>query len=98
MGAAGGAAGGGAAAGAAAIAQATKASGAIVKVEPEEFTKILNRAQAPLVVVAYGGVFSKTYKYLTSYKGLFFYTKSHDPVPMPSRAETVPADKIWIPN
>lgn len=97
--AAGGAAGAaGAAAAAAAIAQAVKASGAIVRVEPHEFTKILNRTNEPLVVMAYGGIFSKTYKYLTSYKGLIFYTKSSDPVPMPTRAETVPADSIWIPN
>jgi hypothetical protein len=91
----GGAAGGAAAA--AAIAQATKASGAIVKVDPREFTKILNRAKEPLVVVAYGGFIGKTYKYLTNYRGLFFFTKSSERISMPSQAETVAAESIWIP-
>ncbi|MBD3258904.1 hypothetical protein GF377_10755 [candidate division GN15 bacterium] len=95
--AAGGAAGAGAAAAAAAIAQATKASGAIVKLEPNEFQKILNRAEKPVVVVTYGGFLSKSYKYLTSYRGLFFFTKSSNPLLMPSAAETVAAESIWIP-
>ena len=34
----------------AAIAQAVKASGAIVRLNPEEFQKILNKAEAPLEV------------------------------------------------
>jgi len=34
----------------AAIAQAVKASGAIVRLNPEEFLKILNKAEAPLEV------------------------------------------------
>ena len=42
-----GAAGGAAAA---AIAQAIKASGAIVRVEPEDFEQILRRTDRPLVV------------------------------------------------
>lgn len=94
--AAGGAAGAGAAA-AAAIAQATKASGGIVKLEPYEFQKILNRAERPLVVVTHGGFINKTYRYLTSYRGIFFYTKSGDPLSMPNGAETVAAESIWIP-
>ena len=43
----GGAAAGGAAAAAAAVAQAIKASGAIVSLEPEEMQKILASAQNP---------------------------------------------------
>jgi hypothetical protein len=40
------------AAAAAAIAQAIKASGVLVRVEPREFSKILNRVKDPLVVTA----------------------------------------------
>ena len=40
-----------AAAAAAAVAQAVKASGAIVKLEADEFQKVLYRATDPLVVV-----------------------------------------------
>lgn len=88
---------GGAAAAAAAIAQAIKASGVLVRVEPQEFLKILRKASDPLVVAATGGVFSKNYQYLMSYKGLAFYTKSPEPLSMPNTAEVVVAGRIWIP-
>ena len=64
------------AAAAAAIAQAIKASGVVVQVEPGEFLGIVQRQQAPLVVHATGGFLKTNYKYLTSYKGLAFFTKS----------------------
>lgn len=91
---------GGAAAGAAAaaIANAVKASGAIVRVEPGEFAKILERVEEPLVVFTDRGLFGPKYQYLTAYKGLIFYTKSKELVPLPAGAETIPADKIWIPG
>ncbi len=95
-GAAGGAAAGGAAV--AAIAQAIKASGAIIQLEPSEFRKILSKSESPLVVTALGGVFSKNYQYLTNYKGLHFYCKSEVAIDMPAKAEVVQAKKIWIPG
>lgn len=73
-------AGASAAAAAAAVAQAIKASGAIVRVEPADFMKILERQQEPLVVQASGGFFSTSYQYLSSYKGLAFFTKSPFPL------------------
>ncbi|MCP4686029.1 MAG: hypothetical protein GY867_11390 [bacterium] len=92
-----GGAGAGAAAAAAAIAQAIKASGAIVKVERNEMTKILNRQNSPLVVTAQKGLFTKKNQYLTSYKGLFFYCESEDRLQTPSGTEFVASKKIWIP-
>ncbi len=96
-GATGGAAAGGAAA-AAAIAQAIKASGAIIQLEPTEFLKILAKSEAPLVVTALGGVFSKNYQYLTNYKGLHFYCKSDTAIKLQADVEVVQAKKIWIPG
>ena len=94
----GGAAGAsGAAAAAAAIAQATKASGVIVRVEPRDFLQILEQQEGPLVVHATGGFFNTNYQYLTSYKGLAFYTKSESPMNLPRDTELVRAKKIWIP-
>lgn len=58
-GAAGAADGAGAAA--AAIAQAIKASGVVVRLEPPEFLRVLGRADAPLVVHATGGLFRTKY-------------------------------------
>jgi hypothetical protein len=88
----------GAAAAAAAIAQATKASGVIVRLEPDDFLGILHRQQAALVVHATGGFFSTNYQYLTSYKGLAFFTKSATPLDLPSGTELVEAKTIWIPG
>lgn len=93
-----GATAGGAAAAAAAVAQAIKASGAIVRVEPEDFLSILQRQKEPLVVHATGGFFSTSYQYLSSYKGLAFFTKSPVPLNLASDCEIVQAQKIWIPG
>jgi hypothetical protein len=94
----GGAAAAGGASAAAAIAQAIKASGVVVRLDPQDFETILSRADAPLVVCAEGGLFSTNYQYLTSYKGLAFFTKSNTQVMIPSHAEVVIAKKIWIPG
>ncbi len=93
-----GAGGGAAAARAAAIAQAIKASGAIVRVEPEDFLLILSKADKPLAVMATGGFIKTNYQYLTGYKGLIFFTKSPTLLILPSNVELVSAKKIWIPG
>jgi hypothetical protein len=87
-----------AAAAAAAVAQAVKASGVLVRLEPEEFMHIVTRQRDPLVVCATGGLLSTNYQYLVGYKGLAFYTKSSDPLPLPTGAEMVTAKSIWIPG
>ncbi len=93
-----GAGGAAAAARAAAIAQAIKASGAIVRVEPDDFMMILSKTREPLVVMAKGGFLKTNYQYLTAYKGLVFFTKSPAPLMLPGSAEVVAARQIWIPN
>jgi hypothetical protein len=85
------------AAAAAAIAKAIKASGAIVGVNREAFLSILMRADKPLVIVAEGGVFKKNYRYLTSYKGFVFHTKSPEILQFSMQVEKIAAEKIWIP-
>ena len=80
------------------VAQAIKASGAIVKISPEGFKVLLQRAKEPLVVTAEGGVFSKTYEYMMGYKGLVFYTSSKEQLGFQSTAEIVQVQKIWIPG
>ena len=88
---------GAAGAAAAAVAQATKASGVIVELEPEEFQRLLYLADHPLGVAATGGVFKESFQYLFSHKGLAFYTKSEDRLHLPGGAEVVTAKKIWVP-
>lgn len=88
----------GGAAVAAAIAQAIKASGAIVQVEPSDFNTIVSKIDKPLVVQAQGGVLKTNYQYLTGYKGLVFFTKSPAPLMLPGDAELITAKKIWVPG
>ena len=83
---------------AAAIANAVKASGAIVKLEPRDFVEILNRTEKALVVFAQGGFWSKKNRYLTSYRGFIFYTKTETNLQFPAGIEVVVAKKIWVPE
>ena len=87
----------GAAAVAAAIAQAIRASGVLVRVSPEDFQKILRKGEQALVIYATGGFFKSNHQYLTSYKGLAFFTKSATEIILPLGTETIVAKKIWIP-
>lgn len=82
----------------AAMIQAVKASGTLIRVEAEEFQKLVNKSDSPLVITAPGGFFTKHIKYLTSYKGLSFYTQSSKPLTLPYKAEVVAARTIWMPN
>ena len=83
---------------AAVIANAVKASGAIVRVEPTEFAKLLMKSKAPLVVYAEGGLISTNHQYLTNYKGLVFYTKADEQIELPRDVDVIIAEKIWIPG
>ena len=80
------------------IANAIKASGAVVRVEPVDFARLLSKADQPLVVYAQGGFFSTSHQYLFSYKGLAFFSKSSDQILLPRGTELIRANKIWIPG
>ncbi len=77
---------------------AIKAAGAIVTMSPEEFMKVLNRIESPFIIVTIGGVFKKNYQYLIGYKGLVFFTKSPEKLPLPTDSELIMADYIWVPD
>ena len=83
---------------AAAIANAIKASGVVVRVQPEDFVNIVRKVDKPLIIHSEGGIFSKNYQYLTSYKGFAFFTRSSQPIQFASGVEIVVANKIWIPG
>jgi hypothetical protein len=88
----------GAAAAGAAIANAIKASGMLVRVEPADFARVLSFAKEPLIVIAEGGIFGTNYQYLMSYKGLAFFTKSKEQLQLPPDAQVVTATTISIPG
>jgi hypothetical protein len=83
---------------AAAIANAIKASGSIVHVEPQTFAQILQKVEKPLIVYAQGGLFSAKHRYLTSYKGLTFFAKTSEQINLPRGVEVIVAKKIWMPS
>lgn len=85
------------AAAAAVACNAIKASGAIILVEPNDFLDILAKNTDSIVVQSPPGFFTK-HKYLTTYKGLFFCTKSRDPLMIPANTEIINAKKIYIPE
>ena len=83
---------------AAAVARAIKASGTLVRLDPAEFSRILNRQEMPLVVRSHSrGLFLKRWCYLTPYRGLAFFTLSPEALPLPGKAEIIDAKAIWIP-
>ena len=80
------------------IANAIKACGTLVKVEPQEFLKIVEKQDQPLVVRTSAGAFSKSIKYLTSYKGLAFHCKSMTELSLPPKAELINSKKFSMPD
>jgi hypothetical protein len=81
-----------------AMINALKASGVVVRMEPGDFMALLERMEEPLVVVGQGGVFRKHAQYLTSYRGLAFFTKSDQALVLPRRAEVVTVKSISVPD
>ena len=90
--------GGAAAAAAAARMRAIQASGAIVRLEASEFERLLIHNPGGIVVHAPGGFLMGGHRYLTSYKGLVFSTKSREPLSLPGASEIVEAGRIWTPH
>ena len=82
----------------AAAVNALKASGVVIRLEPHAWLALLARMDSPLIVVAPGGVFRKHVRYLTSYRGLAFFTQSDAALMLPSRAEVVQAKSMSIPD
>lgn len=87
-----------AAAVAAAIAQAIKASGVLVSIEPASFVDLLLLEEHPLVVVAPRGWRGRKFRYLCGIRGLAFYTDTDEPLELPPEADLISAGKIWIPG
>lgn len=83
---------------AAATANAVKASGAVIRLDPEEFAKVLSRTTEPVIVISPSGFKKKKIQYLLSWKGFIFYCISTEHMIFPKGAEIIAAKKIWIPS
>ena len=80
------------------LANAIKVTGVVVEVDADAFLAILQQSEKALVVHAPSGVLRISHKYLTSYKGLTFYTKAKDPLVFLSNAELIEAKRMTIPD
>lgn len=83
---------------AAAIRKAIKASGVVVHVEPEEFNNILRKMDQPLIVYSPPRLLMRWHQYLTSYKGLAFFTRSAEQIDLPRNLEVIIAKSLWMPG
>ena len=83
---------------AAAVRKAIKASGVVVHVEPAEFSNILLRIDQPLLVYSPPRLLTRRHQYLTSYKGLAFFTRSAEQIDLPRNVEVIIARSLWMPG
>lgn len=75
------------------------AYGAVVQVEPDIFLATLAKIETPLVVMSHNkNYFSELFQYLTSYKGLFFYAESKQPLELPEVTELVEVERMRAPS
>lgn len=81
----------------AAMANALKAMGAVVFVEPSVFLDIAGKTDKPVVVHSPSGFLTK-HKYLTSYKGFTFFTKSKEALLISGSVEMIESKKIAVPE
>jgi hypothetical protein len=89
----------GAVAAQAAIQQAIKASGAIVRIEASDFSRLISKMESGLVVESVTRFFGiESFKYSTSYLGFVFYCKSNEKISVPSRLEKINAKSMWFPQ
>jgi hypothetical protein len=94
------AAAGGAAAAAAARMNATIAAGGMIRVAPEEFLRMADRLEQP-VIVHYQGIWAffmtPAHHYVMPYKGLTVVTKSPESLYLPKGAELIEAKGLYMP-
>jgi len=82
------------------LADAIKSFGVIVQVKPETFLDILEMQENPLILEALGSFLGlrKHYRYVTSYKGLTFFTKCYRELNLPENSESIKVGLLEIPH
>jgi uncharacterized UPF0146 family protein len=66
----------------------------VARLNSKAFLTIVSRVQAPLIVMKEAGLTRRKYKYLTSYKGVLFYTWARERLELPKDADIVVADSM----
>lgn len=78
------------------VLQGLRATGPVVRVEPDVFAALVQRSPSCLVVAATGRRF-RSNQYLTSYRGLQFTTTSRSELPLPRSVEVVRVKTLHLP-
>ena len=85
-------------AGGSVVANAIRTTGPVIRVESSDFEAVLRKVEAPLVVYSQSGLFSTRYQYLTTYKGLYFHTKTATALSLSPGVEIVNTKKLLLPG
>jgi len=80
------------------VQNAIKMNGVFVKIEAQDFLRLINEQENLLIVHSKAGIFSNQYLYLTSYKGFIFYCKSKEQLPLPGKHEKIFSTNVSLPN
>lgn len=80
------------------VQNALKMNGVFVKIEVNEFLKLINENENLLIVHNETGIFTNQYLYLTAYKGFIFCCKSKDQLPLPEKNEKIYAQRVALPD
>ncbi|MEI7845112.1 MAG: hypothetical protein WCK35_04825 [Chloroflexota bacterium] len=79
--------------------RAITSTGAIVQVGVDVFQDILSREEVPIIVMCLAkSFFGSQYRYLISYKGLYFYTEAKTALQLPEKIEIINSSQMWMPN
>lgn len=79
------------------IQQALKMNGVFVQLTIEDFKKLISKNEGLVIVVSKTGLFTTRYLHVMSYKGLVFYCKCKEPLPISSKNETIYSNSISLP-
>lgn len=78
---------------------AAASAGAMVRLEPADFLRLVDQSENPVVVYAnFRLIFTVwSHHYVMPYKGLTVVTRSAQPLLLPKAVELIQAKSMWLP-
>lgn len=70
----------------------------IVTVENDEFMRLVKQANDPMIIHQIPGWFSGQNRYLLTYRGVTFYTRSKEELSISKNAEVITAKYFYVPH
>lgn len=72
--------------------------GPIIVIHEKQFREIVEKNPELLVITTFGGFPSGKHRYMISYKGFYFFTKSSSQLRLPESTEIMQVEEIAIPK